>query len=828
MNIITTTALANFKKNKSRNILIGIAIGLTALLLSAIPTFIFNYLEVEDRTVAEMYPTFHVMYRNVDYDTVRQMEKDDRFETIGLREDPAYVYSKDEDVSIFMLSVDETARNLNKQEISEGYFPEAEDEIVVSEGLLKVLGLSGTVGDRIEVPFQPATEDGLGQTKTKEFTISGFVKDSEESAEKGVYTAYISEKFAAETVPEESRLFRVYARMADSDKKITDKIEAEFKAVGEEYGIRENDIVGNSTYLMYTYVDPAFYSGVAIILVVVMLAGILTVYSIYYVSMLDKVQEYGRLRAIGATKRQIRKLVFREGLSVYAIAAPVGIVLGVGTGILIVTAAIQYSPSSEGMMMEQMAGIWKGMGIAAVRWEAILLAFAVSFVTVYLSLLRPMQIAGKISAIEAIRFQNTDRTKKKTRKGYQEINTRKLTAINLGRNKKRTAATIISLGVTGILFIVVATALSCMNPRVMAQNDIQGEVQVTVDSWENDEMHPERSLKNIQKNNPLTEEFIGQISALEGVESVDTVRYARAKCLDIQEGDEAATVGICGLSEKRLKEAAKYVTDGSLDAPSIREGNGIIIDDVVEMIYGLEDGTISVGDKLRMRIEIGDETLEKEMEVAAVLSDAPSSLVSDFNMSSEALQKLGEINLNDTLDIFVGDGQEDAVAEAVRSLVQEQEVLEMTTYKEVYERAETSIGYMMYACYGVLFVFGLIGILNLVNTMINSVHVRKRELGMLQAIGMSSGQTVNMLQLEGLFYTVGTLVLSLGIGSALGYAVFLWAKEERIMSIRLYEYPVIPALLLTAVVIIVQILVTYLVNHNFKKQSLIERIRFSE
>ena len=133
---------------------------------------------------------------------------------------------------------------------------------------------------------------------------------------------------------------------------------------------------------------------------------------------------------------------------------------------------------------------------------------------------------------------------------------------------------------------------------------------------------------------------------------------------------------------------------------------------------------------------------------------------------------------------------------------------------------------MMYGCYGLLLVFGLIGILNLVNTMINSVYVRRRELGMLQAIGLSGKQTVNMLQLEGLFYTAGTLVLSLGLGSLLGYLAFLWAREEGLMSIRIYHYPAGPALMLVAVVLLVQLLITYLVNLNFKKSSLIERIRF--
>ncbi len=84
----------------------------------------------------------------------------------------------------------------------------------------------------------------------------------------------------------------------------------------------------------------------------------------------------------------------------------------------------------------------------------------------------------------------------------------------------------------------------------------------------------------------------------------------------------------------------------------------------------------------------------------------------------------------------------------------------MSTFREENKASEKAIRYTLYGCYGILAIFGLIGILNLINTMINSVHVRKKELGMLQAIGMSGRQTVYMLQLEGLFYTAGTLAVS--------------------------------------------------------------------
>ena len=135
---------------------------------------------------------------------------------------------------------------------------------------------------------------------------------------------------------------------------------------------------------------------------------------------------------------------------------------------------------------------------------------------------------------------------------------------------------------------------------------------------------------------------------------------------------------------------------------------------------------------------------------------------------------------------------------------------------------------MLYGCYGLMFVFGLIGILNLVNTMINSVYIRRRELGVLQAVGLSGKQTVRMLQLEGLFYTAGTLLLSVGAGSIAGYGCFLWARAESIMSIRTYAYPVVPVVILAAIILVVQILITYMVNNSFKKQSLIDRVRFAE
>ena len=116
--------------------------------------------------------------------------------------------------------------------------------------------------------------------------------------------------------------------------------------------------------------------------------------------------------------------------------------------------------------------------------------------------------------------------------------------------------------------------------------------------------------------------------------------------------------------------------------------------------------------------------------------------------------------------------------------------------------------------------------MNMINTIIHSVHVRKKEIGMLQAVGMSDFQLFKMLQFEGLFYTVGTLVVAVGDGSVVGYPVFLWAKAHGMFNIRNYHYPLTATLVMIAVLVFVQVILVFVIGKSVKKDSLIDRIRF--
>lgn len=852
MNTISRTALSNFKKNKSRNLLIGIAVAMSAFLLTAVPTVIMGYVDLQHQAVNECYPTFHAMFRDVDGLTAQKVMKDSRIEQAGLREDTAEIYcGSGSGVRIPMLFIDQTAAKLSRQQLAEGRFPEKADEIVLSDGVLETLGLTGSIGDQVEIPFQTMTENGTTEELTvvpsqsaaenkvrqsRTFTIVGMIEDSEISLREKIYFTFVSDAFAKEILKEEEHQYRMYFRMNGIDENTTDAIKDQIEGLGREYGIAESDVVFNTDYLRANYIDPATYAGLAVVLAVVALAGAFTIYGIYYVSMLDKVQEYGRLRAIGATKRQIRQLVFREGLAVAATAIPIGIILGLLAGVQIVRVTEGMSAGSEGTMdviSAQISQIIERNEAGLIKPWIILFSMSVSLVMVYLSLLRPMRTAAKISAIEALRYQGNEGTKKKQRKGYEEINTRKLTLINLSRNKKRTAMTILTLGATGILFIVTATVCSCMDPKVMARQELRGDIRVSVDAWD-DDMYPEHFLYNIQQNNPLTEELLQQILLIDGVKEVDvdTAVYVGVKGKNEDDGPREADgsplrSSIQGISSKAMEELKDYVVEGSLEDSSLTDGTGIILGEKMrDRFEAMKDW--KPGTEIWLELADGTKTFSRKFRIAAIV-DGPISLGGTWiSMEADALQSLCETSLTDCFEITVEEGLEEKVSEAVRQLTAGLEFVEMKMYSEVLKQEEMSANLIRYGCYGVLLIFGLIGILNLVNTMINSVYVRRRELGMLQAIGMSGRQTVRMLQMEGLFYTLGTLVLSLGLGSLLGYGAFLRVKKEGIMSITTYQYPVLPAVVLALTVLAVQLLVTYLVNRGFRKESLIDRIRFAE
>lgn len=820
MKIVTRTAFSNIRTNKNRNILIGIAIFLTTLLLFVIPGIGFGIVNLEFAAVNKAYPTFHGLYRDVKPETVQELQASNRLETIGLRCDPAVMMN--DEYSISMLFVDKVCADLNKFELAEGNFPERENEIVVSKGILKVMGLEGKIGDTIHIPYQRMTKDGLDFGSEKDFVICGMMEDTKANEERKNYTALVSKAFAKQILPAEELFYRVYFRIPAQTAGTTDGMEEEMKDIAADFGIDEDNYRENTEYLAANYVDPSVVPAIVMIMLVVVLAGVITIYSIYYVSMIHRVQEYGRLKAIGATRHQIRQIVLKEGFFVAVFAIPVGLLAG--TGIVEAAFPIIYhflDIDTENTMNMAIKELVEGHEVQYLHIWLYLLAAGVALLTVYLSLLKPMRIASRISPIEALRYNGEENHGKGTRKGYESLNLFRLTCSNLARNKKRTVITIVSMAFTGILFVTVSAGLSCSAPRESANASIDGQYLLRVITESGNKEHPELEWNQVQQHNPLTPEVVKEIEKLDGVAKVEVKSSISLKAEEYED-----FMQVVGYSENYAEILEKGLVEGKVTYEELKKGDKVILSKTALHWYP----ELKVGDKILFSYKDGDVVREKTLEIAAIGNYSEGIQdYSTFLTADEAVQKMSQYNVYDIVSVFAEKDYDETLEKALEAVCQKAGGMEVSdTWQKGYEEYVTAISFMYIAVYLFLGILGIICMMNMVNTMINSIHVRKKELGMMQAIGLSERQLVKMLNLEGMFYTLGTLFCSVSLGSLGGYAFFLYARENHIMGIQYFHYPTPAVLVLITVMVLFQVILSTVIGKSMKKESLIERIRFSE
>ena len=820
MKMTTRVAYCNMRHYKSKNILIGIAIILTTLLLFVIPSIGKDMVEVNFAVINKIYPTWHALYRNVDESTVMKLAAHHDVKTYGLRSDAGYMNL--EDATVSMMYMDRTGMELYKVKLKEGQLPQKENDIVVSKGILEALGQNGKIGDTITVPYQILKDDGLDYTKEKDFRICGFLADNESSKEQKQYTSLVSEAFLKAEIPVEQVKYRFLLQVNGQKGNTTADYTETIQNIARQFGISEDDMNINKEYLAANYVDPATIPVIVGIMLIVVLAGIITIYSVYYVSMNQRVREFGKLKAIGATKRQLRQIVLREGMGVALFAIPIGLLIGTVAVKVVLLQFVEHAKDSNVLITEAYKVVAKGE-VQLYYWWIYLLAIAVTLCTVYLSLMKPMRMAAKVSEIEAMRYQGGSKRQKSSRKGYQFLNIGRLTKRNLAENKKKSTITIVSMAVTGIFVMMVATVLSCANPMESAKSSIVGQYEISPIVESGNKEHPEYEWAEVQKNNPLNEGLKQQIEELDGVERVDVFTALKVSGGPFEE--KIGTEFINGVPEEYAKELKKGITEGNVTYEELKSGDKVILDRA--LLHWYPD--IKVGDKLKLNIHDGDNTFQKEIEVAAIGEYGTG--LTNYNcliMAKEGAEKLTINNSSSYFQVIADKDYDEALEASLQAIVDGSGRLQMRTWKNEYDTWENAIQMTRGACYAFIIILAAISIMNLINTMINSVHVRKKELGMMQAIGMSDRQLMKMLQLEGIFYTVGTLIISIGVGSLAGYPLFLYAKRTGMFDISTYHYPVTAAIIIILTLFVIQMLLAIFIAKSVRKDSLIERIRFSE
>lgn len=802
----------NNKKNRSRSILVFLVILLATALLTAIMSFGVGTVKYEKVSAEEEYGRFTGMLKNLTEEDLDKVLKDSDFTEVGLMYGCGSVESE---ATISLKALDEKARDLScmSDRILSGTYPEQKDEILVSEGMLSACGIHESgIGDRItlsvrldySLPYEPM-----------EFTICGFYRDGDETSE--AFNGFVSEEFYKDYCRKYKEDFSALFNMTDEMNLDYENAEKILKDYMVSIGLRETQVAVNSMYILLV-LNPGKEVLLTCILLVLMvvLFSMIVIYNIFQISLVQRMQEYGRLKALGTTRKQMKKLINWEGMLLALPAIP----LGAGVGYLIYIVSFNWVIGTVNILQSKNITGFRMFSPGAVVGSMLL-----SFVTVWLALVKPKRKIARISAIEAMGFrENTPvngkkrskgRTNTGVRKGHESVNEFSLALANLAANKKQTIVTMITMGLSCVMLVVMMNCLGNIDTEYEARKEVlHGQFEISLDYTFFDQVYPENNLDVILSDNPLNQKFIEELEKIPGVTTVLTRDY-----LSIERGNgqkEAVNV----ISREDLEfERDKGGAKGIIDYDLASEEDQILFG----WSYFMNDDGIEMG-LMDYSLWNGQETKYFTSEVAGSFG----SLTGGWAITEDTYEHFGYKPGSSIGKIWVDCSEADraSVETAIRELMSSRKHLDLETYEHNYQEQKFGTRVIRWSIYSLLIIIGFIGFMNMVNTMIISITTKSREYGIMQAVGMTGKQLNKVLALQGLIYMGGTLIIALIVGIPMGYFAFVKFKSMAGFGMNVYHFPFLEIILMAAVMLLMQLTLSWILSHNLKKNSLVERIRY--
>ncbi len=815
---IKSLAKSRITYYKSRSVLTAAAIMLTAALLTGLVSGGLGVIDIS-RKQAVAAGNHHALFQGVSEKQLEQLAHHLDVEALDAVLPFALVISDNMDGMLLYKTSYKEGIYQGTGNLAQGYFPEKANEICGPPAFFERMGAEPTVGGKITIPFRVG---GRGLIQTREFTICGLTSQTDFPGtnlndSRIACSAVISKALVREYPVSESGQYNAFVRVYGEESLPYDEMEEKIKAVATDIGCGENDISLSTQYLStMTALSAETTAVVAAVSLIILFFSALVIYSIYYVSVITDIQELGRLKALGASKKQVKKLLLAESMKLSAIAIPPGMLLGYA----VPAAAL---PAIGDYIVESVPTAFAMGELHMFSLPAFVIIILAILLTVRISLHKPLHMAGKISPVEALRYQESASCGG-IRKGHRNIGLFRLACANLFRNRKRTFVTMMTMGLSCVLFISFSAVLNSMAAENIARATLpEGDFRLSFNCRWDDKEYPENNFDVLQTKNLFDEDLLEKIRSIAGVTTIKRDGYILLDADPSIPYFAEERKNIAPISRAEVESLRKDVLYGDLDYDKMLAENGAIF--TSDWLW--DEAGLSVGESLPVTLYDGDRQIPFTVTISAVVKTEND--YGCFVIPEELWAKL-PLQYDTTCDLYIyadRSGYEN-VKTALQEIAAENDRFDLYSMDEEMELGRLSLILVKLPMYVLLIMVGLIGCINLINTMITGIVTRKKELGILQAVGLSDRQLRKMLAGEGLYFTAGTLFISVTVGNLFGYLVFLWAKNHRMLGVWKYRYPLWETIGLAAFLIAGQLLITGIMNRRMHRESLIDRIRSGE
>ena len=652
----------------------------------------------------------------------------------------------------------------------DGKYPEKANEIAVTDAFFTSENKSPEINTTIQLNL-----DGT----LKNYTIVGIYHDEDPAA----YPVFVSLEKCRELRGND--LLNGYVWIENADTFAKDEATEILSQISDETGLNDWTVSSYYDYVNATlsFSNYAVYGAVAAIL---FLAAALVIYSIFYISVGQKVAEFGQLRTIGASKKQIYKIVLKQG---YMLALP-GILIGTIMGTL-----ISYCLQSKG---------WSVFSFIVSICGACLFGILL----VYISVRKPAKIAANTSPISALKNQ-VETIKYRTHKRHR-ITPVYLAKISFSRNRKKSLLTILSLGLCGVIFFLAASYQSSFNAESMARYwDMRyGDFKISVD------LENENLDALLQKE--YFSDYVKRVGDIEGVSNIFT--YA-ALPVDFSTDNEISdSTLLLAYNEKDMASLNTAILSGN-----ITDDTELVVSDP-ERIYDVYHWKPQLGDTISLSFQNSSgEMITKDFKIGAITSSEDGMGGYIFRMPENMLKELAGYDCTYAIEIQGEADYQQMIEQELESFVSGNNDVRLQTIQDFIaeHQSDNRAGFTLaYAIAAILWIFAVI---NQINLTVTNLLSQKQEMGTLKSIGMTNRQLEQAFMMEGLFTTLIALLITVIVGIPGGCTIGIFLKNAG-MSTG-FVFPVIAFSLFVVVMFMLESLMTILLIHSWKKQSVVEIMR---
>lgn len=851
MSITKKLALRHLKQNKTRSVLTVLGITISVVMLTVIFTCATSFAHYYGERAINTNGNWHFFVKT-DYESAKKyLLSDSSLKDIGFEKDlsteeQSYKIYSDKANYIRTGTIYQGDAQYIKDTVTckyDGALPKSDNEIMVEQSLIKNNGLELKIGDEIKIavgsrlkgdfvilPIKGNYQFGERFEKEKDetFKVVGILHDNEPT-ERGAIIRGMSDL--------KSKNLVAYGKI----KKVTPFSYIKINGIYDKFGFTKKKRafnVGENTGFLNSRLAfsidkndlPQVLKLTAIgivVFAVIFVSSFAMIYNSFALSVGEQIKYLGMLSSVGATRKQKKKTLYFEG----AILGGIGIILGIVLGLL--TTFISQS-AMNAKIMTIMEGYNDNIKYSThISLWVLCLIVILAALTVFVSIISPVQKAARITAIDAIR--KTDEIKRKGKIRTPFIITKlfgfegDIAFKNLRRNGRKSRTIIACICICAVLFL--SCNYFCETFKEASNLDYELPYQLTFQYSAESKAQLEKA-RNYLKTNKRVKRFYSIWEAWYSILRGDINPYDNSRLYDMSFQNESifvdkykfiATQDITytahllddedfnALCKKNGIDYKKYYSpdkDGSIKTIVI---NGIDRNDEPIFNNNLLGKTIGCydidsekterenkldenGNQVYFYYKTGCTSIYKFCDFIKYDKDNPICNLDSSGVAFYAPKCVYDKYSDDDsfyFDYGIETDEPYKVEKELKDYLSENEA-EGDVYNNYnwIMKEKSIISAVQFLSYAFILLITLITVFNIINTMTAQIAGRKKELAMLKSVGMTPKEFKKTLIFESMFYGLFGLLfgvpLSLVINRVVGYII---SKDNPIpFSVNIWLY----------------------------------------